>query len=151
MMIAIFFIADRILKQRANNLFNTENYSLIKNLFSFSLTKNYNIAFSLPLSGPWLNILISIIILTLLFIIIQSIYKQKQIPRETLVLIFILFGAISNIIDRFQYGYVIDYLELKYFTAFNLADVMISLGALLLILQNINFLAICSKTKLKTQ
>jgi lipoprotein signal peptidase len=32
---------------------------------------------------------------------------------------------------------VIDYLELKYFTVFNLADFMISLGAFILILQNL--------------
>ncbi len=46
-------------------------------------------------------------------------------------------GAISNIIDRLSYGYVIDYLSLRYFTVFNLADVMISSGAIILILKNL--------------
>jgi signal peptidase II len=56
---------------------------------------------------------------------------------EVIILTFIIFGAISNILDRLIYGYVIDYLELKYFTVFNLADVMISGGAIILLTKTI--------------
>jgi signal peptidase II len=37
-------------------------------------------------------------------------------------------GAFSNLYDRLHYGYVIDYFDLKYFTVFNLSDVMIIIG-----------------------
>ena len=47
-------------------------------------------------------------------------------------------GALSNIIDRVQYGAVADFFHLHWgarsFFVFNLADAMISLGAVLLIL-----------------
>ncbi len=49
-------------------------------------------------------------------------------------LTFIIFGAMSNLLDRLKYGCVICYLDLKYFTVFNLADIMIVGGALWLLI-----------------
>ncbi|MCL4387172.1 MAG: signal peptidase II [Patescibacteria group bacterium] len=37
-------------------------------------------------------------------------------------------GGISNLIDRIRFGYVIDYLNLRFWPAFNLADAFIVLG-----------------------
>lgn len=127
----MFFIGDRALKALA--LQQVEAKLLLGKLFLFNFTKNYNISFSLPLSGPILNILIIAIILGLILVIYKLILKEKCLSLKSLLLTFILFGAISNMVDRLQYGYVIDYLELKYFTVFNLADVMISIGVLILI------------------
>jgi signal peptidase II len=49
----------------------------------------------------------------------------------------ILGGAIGNVIDRTLYGYVIDFIQVHYqganFPAFNVADSAISIGAVLLI------------------
>jgi len=131
LIIAMFFIGDRALKTLA--LQQTEAKLLLGKVFLFNFTKNYNISFSLPLSGPILNISIIVIILGLIFVIYKLILKEKCLSLKSLLLTFILFGAISNMVDRLQYGYVIDYLELKYFTVFNLADVMISCGVLILI------------------
>jgi len=49
--------------------------------------------------------------------------------------IFILSGAISNLIDRLYYGCVIDFIDLRIWPVFNLADIFICLGAFLLILK----------------
>jgi len=46
----------------------------------------------------------------------------------------VLSGGISNAIDRVQYKCVIDFIDLKYWPVFNLADVFISVGGLFLIL-----------------
>lgn len=127
----MFFIGDRVLKALA--LQQIEAKSLLGKIFLFNFTKNYNISFSLPLSGPILNILIIAIILGLILVIYRLILKEKYLNSKSLLLTFILFGAISNMVDRLRYGYVIDYLELKNFTVFNLADVMISFGVLILI------------------
>jgi signal peptidase II len=137
LMIAIFFIADRYLKYLALNRHLEQPFKLLGNIFSFNFTANYYIAFSLPLGGQILNILISLIILALIYLIFYLIFKKNNQKSTIFLLTIILFGAISNILDRFAYGYVIDYLELKYFTVFNLADVMISLGAIVLILKNL--------------
>ena len=53
----------------------------------------------------------------------------------------ILGGAIGNVIDRFEHGYVVDFLLVhwgqSYFPAFNVADSAISVGAVLVILDSI--------------
>ena len=135
LMIAIFFILDRYLKNIAilgNNVIN-----LIGNILTFNFTPNYYIAFSLPISGPILNLIIILLILSIFSIIIYLFIKNKGLSLNSMALMFILFGAINNLADRLLYGFVIDYLELRYFTVFNLSDAMISAGALILVVKNI--------------
>lgn len=50
---------------------------------------------------------------------------------SVLPLILVLSGAISNIIDRLIYGCIIDFIDLKVWPVFNLADVFITLGVIL--------------------
>jgi signal peptidase II len=53
-------------------------------------------------------------------------------------LVLILGGAIGNVIDRIEHGYVVDFVHAHwgaaYFAAFNVADAAISIGAALVIL-----------------
>lgn len=53
----------------------------------------------------------------------------------------ILGGAIGNVIDRFEHGYVVDFVNAHwgraYFPAFNVADAAISIGAALVILDSL--------------
>lgn len=131
---AIFFVAiDRFLKSMA--LFYGNNLSLTDNIFKFGLAKNYNIAFSFPISGTTLNIVIALIILLLVLILIN--FFKKQDVKNTSLILFLIAGAASNLYDRLKYGYVIDYFDLKYFTVFNLADAMITGGVLVIILINL--------------
>ncbi len=134
--LAIFFLADRILKTKALNLEAPQE--LIANLLLFDLTKNYFISFSLPLSGPILNIFIVLLIILLAIYTIFLIIKEKDKKLEIILLLFIFFGALSNLIDRLSLGFVVDYLELRYFTVFNLADVMIVIPSFWLILNNLD-------------
>ncbi len=50
----------------------------------------------------------------------------------------ILGGAVGNVIDRLEHGYVVDFLQVhwggSYFPAFNVADSAITIGAVLVIL-----------------
>jgi signal peptidase II len=53
----------------------------------------------------------------------------------------ILGGALGNVIDRLLHGYVVDFIQVhwaeKYFPSFNLADSAITLGAILLIVDEL--------------
>ncbi len=129
-LLAVFLLTiDRFLKILALN--QIQEYSLIADILKFNFAKNYFIAFSLPLSG---GILIAIIIAIIMFLLGYSIKLAKK--REFIqvaLLANILLGASSNLFDRFKYAYVIDYIDLKYFTVFNVADAMI-VGAVFLLL-----------------
>lgn len=135
--IAMFFITDRILKYVAHESAGTKIITILGNIFTFRFTPNYYIAFSIPFSGYILNILILTLIGLLIVYLSYLIIKNKGSRFDIICFTIMIGGAISNVIDRLAYGYVVDYLYLRYFTVFNLADVMISGGALALIIKNL--------------
>jgi len=86
---------------------------------------------------PLIFFLVVIEILFLLYIIWRN--RNKNI-KHLLPLVFILAGAFGNNIDRAINGFVTDFLHLHYyniydFYVFNIADIMINVGAILLIIQ----------------
>lgn len=128
--VAMFFSGDQILKSFARAQGQNTSFPLLGDWLRFHFVPNPYIAFSLPLGGMLLNLIITLIVLGLILGIIYLILQKKQQKALIIPLTFILFGAISNLLDRLLFGAVIDYLDLKYFTIFNLGDVMISLGVI---------------------
>ncbi len=126
--LAIFFLADRYLKSIA---INSASKPIINGLLDFNFIPNYKIAFSLPISGPWLIVLISGVIAAICYYLFLN-YKHLK-TLEFISFFGILLGATSNLIDRFKYGFVVDYLDLRWFTIFNIADAMISICSLILL------------------
>ena len=133
-----FLFFDRFLKFLAINNFFDEPLQIISNIFQLNFIANYNIAFSLPLSGIWLNIIIILIILSFIVHLVILILppnlsfindgKVLCNYRYITYLILIILGSASNLYDRIRHGFVIDYFDLAYFTVFNIADAMIFLG-----------------------
>ncbi len=129
--VVIFFVGlDRFFKVLAFSGQGRE-FNLIGEILKFKFKANYNIAFSLPIAGAWLKAIIWLIILLLIFCLARAWRDGKRATAISLLAIII--GAASNLFDRLKYGYVIDYLDLKYFTVFNSADAMIVVGVFLLI------------------
>ncbi len=60
---------------------------------------------------------------------------------EVCALVFILGGAVGNLVDRVRLGYVVDFIQVYYqqysFPAFNIADSAISVGAFMLLLRSV--------------
>jgi signal peptidase II len=133
--LATFFLFDRYLKRLAIN--NDPNFNLLGEHLKFTLSKNFNIAFSLPISGPILNIVIVSIVLGLIFYLIYLI-KHRYAFIIIATLLALTLGALSNALDRLTYGYVIDYLDVLNFTVLNIADILISISAFILILLNLS-------------
>jgi len=130
LILAVFLLLiDRFLKNLALN--SVENYSLIGETLKFNFAKNYFIAFSLPLGG-WLLLAIISAIMTFLLIYSIQLYKKDNFIESAL-LSSVFLGSASNLFDRLKIGYVIDYIDLKYFTVFNVADAMI-VGAVIALL-----------------
>ena len=124
----ILFIIDRlsknlILKLPLEGVFESKYLNL-------SISLNPNIAFSLPLANSLATSLAIIITLILIYYLTAVALKNKL---AFISLSIIISGAISNIIDRINYGGVIDFINLPFWPSFNLADSYIVIGALLLI------------------
>jgi signal peptidase II len=128
---AVFFVAiDRFLKTLATKGFFDQPAKIIGDLFTWYFSANKYIAFSLPLGGVLLNILVAAIIMFLVYF--WLIYYKKGEYLLIVSLTLIISGAISNLLDRLKFGYVVDYFDVKWFTIFNLADVMIVAGVILI-------------------
>ncbi len=103
------------------------------------VTSNTGIAFSLFSSSSEIIkvILIIIIMLALLFIINE--FKKSESPALKYGFIFILSGGFGNLLERIFRGSVTDFLHLRIenfsFFVFNLADLFITLGAIVIIIQ----------------
>jgi len=79
-------------------------------------------------------------LLALAFIILGVLaYSAKSLVEQTgrwgyWALPLIVGGAIGNILDRLQYGYVVDFFDFRIWPVFNIADSAISVGTVLLAL-----------------
>lgn len=129
---AAFFIADRLLKILFAGYLSGQFFSLLGQWLSLRLAFNRGIAFSLPLPLA-LTLSLSLTVLVLLFyLLVKSFKAYKSLEFWGLILLFT--GAASNWLDRLKWSAVVDYFDLKYFTIFNLADILIVVGIFLLIL-----------------
>jgi len=86
---------------------------------------NQNIAWSIPIA-PAIFYLAWIIIVSALILFFL---KTKKATLRFF-LIFIFAGALSNLIDRIHLGCVVDYIDLKFWPVFNLADIYITIGVI---------------------
>lgn len=93
---------------------------------------NPNIAFGIKVD-PALFYFLWLLIIIFVIILANTKFKARFLP-----LILILSGATSNIIDRLKFGCVIDFIDLKFWPIFNLADSLIVIGAIMIISQNLN-------------
>jgi signal peptidase II len=136
--LAVFFvILDRFLEALCLYGYFDQPVPIIGNIFSLNYVKNYYIAFSLPFSGPILTISIGLIIIFLMFYLVRTVVPNPklQIPNPNFYpLTILIIGAILNFTDRIKLGYVVDYFDLKYFTIFNLADIMIVTSVIYLLI-----------------
>ena len=126
-----------------NLVFNyIDLYDFIPILFFLELTHIHNFGVSFGfLSGivsPWILIFIGLLVVG--FITYLMINSKDLLEKWGLFII--ISGALSNIIDRIINGYVIDFIYLHisnfYWPAFNFADIYISIGILMVIINIIN-------------
>jgi signal peptidase II len=93
---------------------------------------NKNIAWGLPVSPAFFYLLWFAIIFFL-----TKYFLQAKNELQKLGLIFILSGAASNMIDRTVQGCVIDFIDLKFWPVFNLADTYITIGIVIFLISKI--------------
>ena len=128
----IVFLSDQFTKYII-----TKNYKSLINkdliLFSIDYVKNFGAAFNLFDGSRIFLSIVSIIITILLIFIILNNNNTTNIDLYSFS--FILGGTMGNGVDRITNGYVIDFISLNFinFPVFNIADVSINIGLILII------------------
>jgi signal peptidase II len=138
LIIILGLILDRVTKIWALNvLTKVSEITIINGFFSFAYLENRGAAF-----GILQNKLIFLSLIT--FVIMGGIlfYLLKYKPTSKILRIslsLIVSGAIGNLIDRVWYKYVVDFIMLHYknvyyFPTFNVADMLVVIGTMLLVI-----------------
>lgn len=84
----------------------------------------------------WFFTALAIAVSALLLVWLRTLHARREAALSA-ALVLVMAGAIGNVIDRIEHGYVVDFIHVHwqqaYFPAFNIADSAITVGAALLI------------------
>lgn len=121
-LLGAFVVLDRLAKIFFLRGANREFSFVHLNLF-----ENHGLVFSLP-APNWVSLLVMCVAMIFVAgIFVRAVQQQKR--NVALAMTFIFLGALSNVLDRLTYGFVIDFVSFgRWFPIFNLADVMIAVG-----------------------
>ncbi|MBI5149877.1 MAG: signal peptidase II [Candidatus Omnitrophica bacterium] len=128
-------ITDRLTKIFFSGLLALgESLPVIPRVFHITLVHNTGIAFGFFKDQGIVFIIVPVIAVILL---VFNIYYYRQnntvIDRRYVVAFcFILGGALGNLFDRMVFGYVIDFIDLRVWPVFNIADSAITIGAVII-------------------
>ena len=134
-------LTDQFTKQIFMSSFDLGQSIAVNPFLSWTYLQNTGAAFSFLAGGGMMqkSFLLVVSILVSIWIVIwtqrtPSIYRQKLLGQFLL-----LSGAAGNLIDRAQYGFVIDFIDVHvnnfYWPVFNIADSLIFVGVALLIFE----------------
>ncbi len=136
---ALIVVFDQVTKIAVNRSLELYEQIPITSFFNITKAYNYGAAFSfLDVAGGsqrWFLTTISFVVSVMLIVWLYRLPKQEKLMSLSITLI--LGGAVGNLIDRFWYGYVVDFIQVHwanaYFPSFNIADSAIFCGAALML------------------
>lgn len=118
-----------------------ESVAIIPDIFQIVHVRNTGAAFGIGANtdSRLVPLLLNAGALTVFFVVVAYAFRAAVTNRMLQVgLHLILGGAIGNLIDRFRFGYVVDFLDFSlrdhHWPAFNVADSAICIGIALLFL-----------------
>lgn len=130
--VAFLFLSDLLFKY----IFSASGreYFILNNWLGLRFAINDGIAFGIDVNYYFIISFYVIAIPILIWALIKQ-YKDNN-RLNVLALTLVIFGALSNFVDRILFGGVVDYIDLKYYSVFNIADIMIVAGVVIVILSN---------------
>jgi len=137
---ALVIALDWFSKQRISEALELYRPREIFSWLNITLAHNYGAAFSfLSNAGGWQRgffIVLGSVVSVVLLVWLLRLPRQEW--RTGLGLALVLGGAIGNLVDRIQLGYVVDFVDVHFggwhYPAFNVADSAITCGVILLLL-----------------
>ncbi|MBP6305652.1 MAG: lipoprotein signal peptidase [Giesbergeria sp.] len=138
----LILVADQVTKLLIVGSYRLGDFTTITSFFNIVRAHNTGAAFSfLAQAGGWQRWLFTGFGVLAALLIVWQLRAHPGQKLFSFALASILGGAIGNVIDRMVYGYVVDFLDFHaagwHFPAFNVADAGISLGAVLLIVDEL--------------
>ena len=113
-----------------------ESRILIPHVLWFTYVQNHAGAFGMFGSNAALLIVLAVAVLALFWLSFRDSAAQSRTVRIAFGAI--AGGAIGNIADRLHYGYVVDFIDLRWWPVFNVADSCITIGVALLIVTTLS-------------
>lgn len=118
-----------------------KSFSIIPDFFSFTEVWNYGISFGMFQAGSTADLWMLRLAALGIIIFLWSLHWASKSKLESYGLALVIGGALGNIFDRFYHGAVYDFIDFSikgwHFWTFNVADICITIGACLLILDSI--------------
>ena len=138
----LVLLLDQFTKVLVLGAFQLGDSKPITSFFNLVRVHNHGAAFSfLAGAGGWQRWFFTGIGVAAAIFMVWMLRSHAGQKLFSLAIALILGGAIGNVIDRLLHGYVVDFLdfywETWHFPAFNVADAGISVGAALLIMDEI--------------
>ena len=137
----LLVILDQLTKQIVVSLFALGESMVINSYLSWTYIQNTGAAFSILSGGGAIQkaFLLAVSLFVSAMVMVW-IHKTPAIHRQRLFGQFILLsGALGNLLDRAQYGYVVDFIDVHYqnyyWPVFNVADSLIFIGVILLVFE----------------
>lgn len=131
----IVIICDQVFKYLAAALLTPgQPVSLISGIAELSYVENTGAAMGIFSNSRVLLIIVTIVVIAALIIYLRVDKNLNRLSYVSSALI--IGGGIGNLIDRFLWGYVIDYFNVTFmkFYVFNFADACICVGAALFVI-----------------
>jgi signal peptidase II len=139
----VIFVADQWLK---NHVVNTMGMQLHETrelvpFFDFTLVHNYGISLGMfqaqSMEMRWMLVGVT----SLIALVVTVWMLRERLLGEILGLSLILGGALGNIKDRYELGYVVDFADLHFgefrpFMIFNIADAAITIGVVIILVRS---------------
>ncbi len=107
---------------------------LIDGVLEFRYLENRGAAFGMLQDKKTLFVFMTVVMLLVVFYVLMKLPTLKKFGIWHVFLCFICAGGIGNMIDRIRFDYVVDYIYFKLidFPIFNFADILVTIGTILL-------------------
>tara|TARA_Y100000590_G_scaffold5057_1_gene6837 strand:+ start:6036 stop:6530 length:495 start_codon:yes stop_codon:yes gene_type:complete len=140
--VSVIFVIDRLSKIYIVDLIQTHEKEIFVNDF-LNLTLNWNTGIAFGLLSSNANLFYHLVSALILLIIIYLIYLMVLSDNfGKIILSLIIGGALGNLYDRLNYFAVPDFIDFHIQTfhwfTFNLADIFITLGIIIMLFKEIN-------------
>lgn len=113
-----------------------ESHPLIKNVFHLTYIQNTGIAWGMFKNGRTIFLILTVLVLLVCAFFYAKIPENKRFTPIRVCLVFLVSGAIGNMIDRISLRYVVDFFDFRLinFPIFNVADIYVTVSMIVLIL-----------------